>query len=70
MKRKELVRLVAARAIHSAGNLPPDKRAELYTGLALILDGAERELAQRTAFHLREAESHQSHFQQLIRGAA
>lgn len=69
MTRKKLRHLVAQAAAKQLPALPPQERANLIEGIALLLtDASEKDLARHTVGLIRQAEEHQLKlFQQLAR---
>jgi hypothetical protein len=65
-RRHELLRFISKRALAGYERLPIGERANLFEGLSIILPKPEAELAQRTAFHLRQAQEQQQRIEQLL----
>lgn len=66
-RKSQLLRLVAQRAMIDFDDLTPIKKADLLSGLSMLLPKSEAEEAKHTSFLIREAETHQMKFKGLLK---
>lgn len=65
-QERVLIRLVVRHSVSALDLLPAGQRADLLEGAALLLDGEEADEASSAAHHIREGESAQLKFRELL----